>query len=170
MRLRLLLLTLAGLAARLIFLAWEPRIELAGDESSWVALGVHGLAELKRPLNPFAKHIIFYPPGYPYFIAVFYRLLGSLEAVKWAQALLGASLVPAVGLLGARTFSARVGLAGRGHHRLLPRAHLVLRPLLVGDPVRGLPALGPRARAGGRRERPGRPQRSRAACSVGSPP
>ena len=111
MRLRLLLLTLAGLAARLIFLAWEPRIELAGDESSWVALGVHGLAELKRPLNPFAKHIIFYPPGYPYFIAVFYRLWGSLEAVKWVQALLGASLVPAVGLLGTRTFSARVGTA-----------------------------------------------------------
>jgi len=110
MRRTLLLLTLIGLAARLLFLAWEPKVELAGDESSWVALAVHGLAELKRPLNPFAKHIIFYPPGYPYFIAVFYRLLGSLDAVKWIQALAGASLVPAVGLLGARTFSARVGL------------------------------------------------------------
>ena len=109
MRRSLLLLTLAGLAARLVFLVLEPRVELGGDESSWVALGVHGLAELKRPLNPFSKHIIFYPPGYPYFIAVIYWLLGSLEAVKWFQALVGASLVPAVGLMGARTFGPRVG-------------------------------------------------------------
>ena len=110
MRRSLLLLTLAGLAARLAFLVLEPRVELGGDESSWVALGVHGLAELKRPLHPFSKHIIFYPPGYPYFIAVIYWLLGSLEPVKWVQALVGSSLVPAVGLMGARTFSPRVGV------------------------------------------------------------
>jgi len=120
MRRRLLLLTLAGLAARLLFLVCEPRVELAGDESSWVALAVHGLAELKRPLNPFAKGIIFYPPGYPYFVAVFYRILGSLEAVKWAQALVGASLVPAVGLLGARTFSPRVGVLAAAVTALYP--------------------------------------------------
>ena len=110
MRRRLLLLTVAGLAVRLLFLALEPRVELAGDESSWVALGVQGLARLKHPLNPFSKHIIFYPPGYPYFIAVIYWLLGSLEPVKWVQALVGSSLVPAVGLMGARTFSPRVGV------------------------------------------------------------
>lgn len=106
----LLLLSVAGLAARLLFLLLEPRVEPAGDESSWVALGVHGLAELKHPLNPFSKHIIFYPPGYPYFIAIFYWLFGSLDVVKWVQAVFGASLVPAVGLMGARAFSPRVGL------------------------------------------------------------
>jgi hypothetical protein len=110
MRKGLLLLTLAGLAARVAFLALEPKVELLGDESSWVALGVHGLAELRHPLNPLARHIIFYPPGYPYFIAVPYLLFGSLTAVRWVQAILGAALVPVTGLIGARAFSPRVGL------------------------------------------------------------
>jgi hypothetical protein len=81
-----------------------------GDEPSWIANGVHGLAELNHPLSPLSPRILFYPPLYPYFIAVPYRITGSLTPVLWLQMLVGALLVPAVGLLGASCFSPRTGL------------------------------------------------------------
>jgi Dolichyl-phosphate-mannose-protein mannosyltransferase len=110
----LFLLTILGLAARAGFLLLEPKIPLMGDESSWADLGIHGLAGLRRPLSPWTKHIIFYPPGYPYFIAVPFYLFQSLEAVKWLQVAVGALLVPAVGLVGQRAFTPPVGLAAAG--------------------------------------------------------
>jgi hypothetical protein len=109
---RLALLTAAGLAARVGFLLLEPRAELAGDESTWTTLAVSGVAELKRPFSPLKSPIIFYPPGYPYFLAAAYAALGSLQAAKWAQAVLGSLLVPAVGRSGAHTVSPRAGLCG----------------------------------------------------------
>ncbi|PYQ39470.1 MAG: hypothetical protein DMF77_21450, partial [Acidobacteria bacterium] len=48
-------------------------------------------------------------PVYPYFLAALYRLSGTFETARWTQALIGALLVPAVGLAGARAFSPRVG-------------------------------------------------------------
>jgi hypothetical protein len=107
---RLWLLAAAALAVRAAFLLLEPRCELVGDEPSWIELA----RRLGRPavaFSPLRSDLIFYPPVYPYFIAVLFRLFGSLRAVAWAQALLGALLVPAVGRAGALAFGRRVGLA-----------------------------------------------------------
>ena len=109
--LALLALTAAAFVARAAYLLWEPACALAGDESSWVALGTQELGRPRRGLNPFRVRLIFYPPLYPYFIAVLHRLLGSLDAVLWVQAAVGALLVPAVGRVGRSAFSPNVGLA-----------------------------------------------------------
>jgi 4-amino-4-deoxy-L-arabinose transferase-like glycosyltransferase len=53
---------------------------------------------------------VFYPPLYPYFIAVPYALFGTLGAAKGAQLVVGTLLVPTLGRLGRRVFGERVGL------------------------------------------------------------
>lgn len=111
---RLAWLTLVGLAVRVAFLLLEPHAALAGDEPTWIYLGVQGLAQLNRPFSPFRSPIIFYPPAYPYFLGGLSVLLGSLQAVKWVQVVLGALLVTAVGRVGLLAFSARVGLIAAG--------------------------------------------------------
>ena len=116
----LVLLTAAGLAARIAFLLLEPRAELAGDESTWTALALRGVLLPRHAFSPFKTPILFYPPAYPYFIAAVYAALGSLQAVKWVQAILGALLVPAVGRAGAITFSPRAGLFAAGAAAFYP--------------------------------------------------
>jgi Dolichyl-phosphate-mannose-protein mannosyltransferase len=106
----LLLVTLAGLVVRVAFLLLEPRAELAGDEPTWTTLAIRGLAHLRKPFSPLRSPIIFYPPGYPYFVGTFYALFESLAAVKWAQVVVGTLLIGAVGRVGRLVFSARVGL------------------------------------------------------------
>jgi hypothetical protein len=73
-------------------------------------MAIRGLVRLRRPFSPLRSPILFYPPGYPYFVGAFYAL-GGLVAVKWAQVVVGALLVPAVGRVGRTVFSPRVGLA-----------------------------------------------------------
>lgn len=107
----LLLLTLAGLAARILFLLLEPATRPVADERTWTNWAVEALVTPRVRYDPLRTHLIFYPPLYPYFIAVPYDLFGTLTAVKWAQALLGTLLVPAVGRIGARLFGAPAGLA-----------------------------------------------------------
>ncbi len=116
----LLALTVVGLLARLLFLALEPRVSLAGDEASWTDMAISQVARLRHPFSPMHSPIIFYPPGYPYFIAAVYTTFGNLEAVRWVQALLGALLVPVVGRVGAISFSPRVGLIAAGIAALYP--------------------------------------------------
>jgi asparagine N-glycosylation enzyme membrane subunit Stt3 len=116
----LVLLTGLGFAVRALFLILEPKIPLMGDESSWADLAIHGLAGLRHPLSPWTRHLIFYPPAYPYFIAVPFYLSGSLVLAKWLQVGLGALLVPAVGLVGKRAFSPRVGLLAAGIASVYP--------------------------------------------------
>jgi hypothetical protein len=98
----LLLLTLLALALRVAFLLVDPASGLAGDEPVWTVIGVKGILKLKHPFSPFDCRIIFYPPGYPYFIAALRGLFGSLRAVLWAQTFLGALLVPALGMLASK--------------------------------------------------------------------
>jgi len=106
----LLLVTAFGLGLRVLFLLVEPRAEPMGDEPSWIALGVDGLATLRRPLSPFKSSLIFYPPAYPYVIGTAFYVSGGLTAVKWLQAIAGALLVTAVGRIGTQAFSPREGL------------------------------------------------------------
>jgi hypothetical protein len=103
-------LAAAAFAARAAVLLLEPRCGLAGDEASWVALGTQELGRPNRGLSPFRVRLVFYPPLYPYFIAVLRRAFSSLSAVLWAQAAVGALLVPAVARAGRLAFSPRVGL------------------------------------------------------------
>lgn len=103
-------LVLAAFAVRAGLLLLEPNCGLAGDESSWVALGTQELGRPNRGLSPFRVRLLFYPPLYPYFIAILQRILGSLTAVAWVQAAVGALLVPAVGRAGRLAFSSRTAL------------------------------------------------------------
>ncbi|HEY8231826.1 MAG TPA: glycosyltransferase family 39 protein [Vicinamibacteria bacterium] len=106
MRRPLLLLTALAFLVRVAALWLLPACHTAGDEPSWIALGTQEL----QPLSPLRNDLIFYPPLYPYFIAVVWRLSGSLQAVLWVQAAIGALVAPAVARVGARAFGTRVGL------------------------------------------------------------
>ena len=110
----LLLLTVAAFAVRAIYLLLEPLCGPTGDEPSWIARGIHELGRPRRGLDPFRVKFVFYPPLYPYFIAILYRVFGTLAAVQWAQAALGSLLVPAVGRVGERAFGRRAGLLAAG--------------------------------------------------------
>jgi 4-amino-4-deoxy-L-arabinose transferase-like glycosyltransferase len=106
---RLALLTLAALVVRLAFVRLEPATHLVGDERTWTDWALN-LCSPRVHYSPLRIHLIFYPPVYPYFLAVLYGLTGTLETARWVQAALGTLLVPAVGLAGARAFSPRAGL------------------------------------------------------------
>ena len=95
-------------------------------------------------------------------------LTGSLAAAQVVAGRDRALLVPAVGLVGARP-SARARACRRRHRRLLPRARLVLRPLLVGDLFLVLLWWALRAAAGRRRGAGAAPGAGRRAARGASP-
>jgi hypothetical protein len=111
---QLLLLTVAGLLARAAFVLLEPATHPVADERTWTNWAVESLVTPRVSFSPLRTHMIFYPPLYPYFIAVPFALFHTLQAVKWAQVAVGALLVPAVGRVGARAFDPRVGLLAAG--------------------------------------------------------
>jgi 4-amino-4-deoxy-L-arabinose transferase-like glycosyltransferase len=102
------LLFALALLVRVLFVLLEPETHPVADERTWTNWAVDGI--VPRAFNPFRNSMIFYPPFYPYFIAVFYALFRTLTAVKYAQAIVGALLVPAMAEVGRRAFSPRVGL------------------------------------------------------------
>jgi hypothetical protein len=108
---KLWLLALCGLAVRAAFLLLEPATHLIADERVWTNWAVKDLVTGKVRFSPLRAGLHFYPPLYPYFIAVFHELLGGLTAVKWAQIAVSASLVPLVGRVGALVFDERAGVA-----------------------------------------------------------
>jgi hypothetical protein len=118
----------AAFLVRAVYLLLEPRCGPTGDEPSWIALGIHELGRPRRGLDPLRVKFVFYPPLYPYFIAVLYRGFGTLAAVQWAQAAVGSLLVPAVGRVGSAAFGRRAGL--------LAAALVVIYPDLVWFSVR----------------------------------
>lgn len=110
----LLALTLAGLAARLLWVVLEPPTHPVADETMWVAWGAHNLTSPEVAFSPLRLRFVFHPPLYLYFVGVPFALFGTLEAVKVAQCLAGALLVPALGLLGRRAFGERAALVAAG--------------------------------------------------------
>ena len=110
----LLLLTVAGLLARAAFVALEPATHPVADERTWTNWAVESLVTPRVSFSPLKTHMIFYPPLYPYFIAVPFALFHTLQAVKWAQVAVGALLAPAVGRIGGRAFGPRAGLLAAG--------------------------------------------------------
>lgn len=105
-----LLLTLAALAVRVLFVLLEPAARFVGDEHTWTGWALELLTPEVR-FDPAASRILFYPPLYPYFLASLHAIFGSWTAVKLVQAALGALLVPAVIRVTARALSERAGLA-----------------------------------------------------------
>jgi 4-amino-4-deoxy-L-arabinose transferase-like glycosyltransferase len=110
----LLALTLAGLAVRLLWVVLEPATHPVADETMWVAWGSRILPSPDVAFSPLRLRFVFHPPLYLYFVGVPSTLFGSLEAVKYAQCLAGALLVPALGLLGRRAFGERAALVAAG--------------------------------------------------------
>jgi 4-amino-4-deoxy-L-arabinose transferase-like glycosyltransferase len=111
---RLLALTLAGLAVRLLWVALEPATSPVADETMWLTWASQTLPSPEVHFSPLRLLFIFHPPLYLYFVGVPFAIFGSLEAVKYAQCLAGALLVPALGLVGRRAFGERAGLVAAG--------------------------------------------------------
>ncbi len=116
LRTPLLLFALAFLA-RAAFVLLEPQTRRVDDEPVWITLGQELAA---AGFSPWRSGQVFHPPVYSYFLGVLSTLFGSLEAVKWAQALLGALLAPLLFRLGERAYGQRVGLVAGGLAALYP--------------------------------------------------
>jgi hypothetical protein len=116
----LLLLTLAGLAARLLWVAVEPTTFPVADETMWLTWGTTILPSPDVGFSPLRLRFVFHPPLYLYFLGVPFAAFGGLAAVKVAQCLAGALLVPALGLAGRRAFGETAGLAAAGAAAFYP--------------------------------------------------
>jgi 4-amino-4-deoxy-L-arabinose transferase-like glycosyltransferase len=106
----LLWLTGIGLLLRAGFVLLEPATSPIADERTWTNWALEVLLSERVALNPLHTRMIFYPPLYPYFIALTWLPFGSLAAVKAAQVLVSAALIPAVGRVGSLWLGPRVGV------------------------------------------------------------
>ena len=84
------------------------------DETMWLTWGTEVLPSPEVAFSPLQLRFVFHPPLYLYFVGVPFALFGSLAAVKYAQCLVGALLVPALGLVGRRAFGERAALVAAG--------------------------------------------------------
>ena len=111
---RLLALTLAGLLARLLWVALEPETRPVADETMWVSWGTQILPSPEVAFSPLQLRFIFHPPLYLYFVGLAAALPGGLAAVKVVQCLASSLLVPALGLAGRQSFGDRASLLAAG--------------------------------------------------------
>ena len=116
----LLGLTLLALLVRAAFLLLEPTTHPVADELTWTNWAIEGLLSDRVSWSPLRTNMIFYPPLYVYFIAVPYALFKTLTAVKWAQIVVSALMVPAIGLVALRTFGRRAGIVAAAMAALYP--------------------------------------------------
>jgi 4-amino-4-deoxy-L-arabinose transferase-like glycosyltransferase len=133
---RIALLFLAALACRLAFVAFEPATRPLGDERTWLALALEQVAAPPASFNPLRSPLLFYPPLHPWLIGAAHTLGGGLLAVRVVQALLGAFLVPVVGLVGRRAVGPRAGLVAAALTAFFPTlvwysGHLWSEPLFL---------------------------------------
>ena len=133
---RTALVFLVGLALRLAFVALEPATRPRGDERTWLSLALEWVAAPPFSFDPLKSPLLFYPPLHPYLVGAVARFGGGLFAVKVVQAVLGALLVPAVAVVGRRTFGPVVGLAAAAATAVYPTliwysAHFWSEPLFL---------------------------------------
>jgi 4-amino-4-deoxy-L-arabinose transferase-like glycosyltransferase len=84
------------------------------DETMWISWGSETLPSPEVAFSPLRLRFVFHPPLYLYFVGVPFALFGTLAAVKYAQCVAGALLVPALGLIGRGTFGERTALVAAG--------------------------------------------------------
>jgi hypothetical protein len=113
-RARLLLLSALGLLARAAWVALEPDTGPVADETMWLTWGTQVLPSADVGFSPLRLRFIFHPPAYVYFLGAAFTATSSLVAVQYVQCVIGALLVPAVGLLGRTAFGETAGLAAAG--------------------------------------------------------
>jgi len=123
-----------GLSLRLGFVLLEPPTRLVGDERVWIELARDW--RVGSAFDPLRSNLLFYPPLFPCLVATIEAFLGGPTAVKLAQALAGALLVPAVGLAGVRLFGPRAGVLAAFFVALYPElvwysAHFWSEPLFL---------------------------------------
>ena len=111
---RLLLLSLLGLAVRLLWVAFEPATSPVADETMWLTWGTKVLPSSEVGFSPLRLRFVFHPPVYLYFVGASFAVTGSLAALQYLQCLVGALLVPALGLLGRSAASESAGLVAAG--------------------------------------------------------
>jgi len=118
----LFILAVVAFVVRLAFVFAEPETHPIGDETMWVTWGAAVLPSAEVAFSPLAPafRFIFHPPAYPYFIGAVFALFGSLTAVKIAQCLVAALLVPPVGRIGGMALGPRSGLASAAIAVLYP--------------------------------------------------
>jgi hypothetical protein len=107
----------AAFAARAVLVLLEPPSRRVDDEPVWIALGQEVAA---AGFSPLAFRQVFHPPLYPYVVGALGSAFGGLEAVKWAEAFIGALLAPIVFFLGARWLGERAGLFAGAAAALYP--------------------------------------------------
>ena len=111
---RLLLLSLLAFAVRALWVAVEPATSPIADETMWLTWGTEVLPSPEVAFSPLRLRFVFHPPLYLYFLGVPFAATGSLVAVQYLQCLVGALLVPALGLLGRSGFCEPAGLVAAG--------------------------------------------------------
>jgi len=100
---------------------WGSSADLSvADETMWLTAGTQLLPSPEVAFSPLRLRFIFHPPLYVYFVGLVSTAFGTLEAVKYAQCLLGVTLVPALALLGRRFSGERAGLLAAGIAALYP--------------------------------------------------
>ncbi len=123
-------LTLAAAVVRLVWSAWTaPELSPFSDAEYYNATALSlarglgytvGLDEI-RGFYPGGDPSAFWPPGYPAYLAGWYRLFGeSLAVGRTANIVAGALTVVPVYWIGRRLFSPRAGIIGAGITALLP--------------------------------------------------
>jgi 4-amino-4-deoxy-L-arabinose transferase-like glycosyltransferase len=106
----LLALGVAGLAARVAWVVLEPATAPVADENMWLTWGASVLPSPEVAFSPLKLRFVFHPPLYLYLVGTASALFGEFSSVRYVQALLGATLVPALGLLGRRLSGEKTGL------------------------------------------------------------
>ena len=144
---RLALLTLAALVVRLAFVLLEPATHPVGDERTWTDWA-HQPGQPPRPLLAAAHPPHLLSARLSLFPGRSVRRVGHVRGgTLGAGGHWRAARARGRPGRGARLLPAR-GPVGGGGRRVLSRARLVLRALLVGDGVHGPALVGDRAAAG----------------------
>ena len=89
-------------AVRLAWVGLEPATSPVADENMWLTWGAAILPSPEVAFSPLKLRFIFHPPLYLYLVGAASECLGSFSQLRYAQALLGATLARRVGLLGRR--------------------------------------------------------------------
>ena len=110
-------------AVRLAWILYARFTPTINDDAGRYDLLGRSLAHAAGYINPNGTTTLFWPPGYPFVLAVVYRLSGdSVRAALVLNALMAAATVALVYAVGRRAFGARTAIIGSALYALLPSA------------------------------------------------